>query len=173
MGHSKGGLSRPILRRRRPGDVDHEIIDLLFGFMDSFKDRFVAVIGAHGLTLPQGHLIMTLDEPVAMRDVAEGMGYDASHITALVDQLEARQLVERRPDPTDRRVKRIVVTPKGDALRDRIEDELLATILPLDRLTAEQRLELRDLLALVSTPSTDAGRGFGGDASVGCAAPIA
>ena len=65
-----------------------------------------------------------------MRDVAEGMGYDASHITALVDQLEARELVERRPDPTDRRVKRIVVTPKGDALRDQMEDELLATMLP-------------------------------------------
>jgi DNA-binding MarR family transcriptional regulator len=150
MGHIEGRPNRPVLRRRQPGDIDHEIIDLLFGFMDSFKDRFVAVTGAHELTLPQGHLILTLDEPVSMRDVAAGMGYDASHITALVDQLEARQLVERRPDPTDRRVKRIVVTAKGDKLRDEMEDELLATMLPLDQLDSAQRVQLRDLLAAVS-----------------------
>ena len=150
MGHIEGRPGRPVLRRRKPGDVDHDIIDLLFGFMDSFKDRFVSVTDAHGLTLPQGHLILTLDEPVSMRDVAAGMGYDASHITALVDQLEARELVERRPDPTDRRVKRIVVTAKGDALRDQMEDELLATMLPLDQLDLTQRLQLRDLLAAVA-----------------------
>ena len=155
MGHIQGRPGRPVLRRRQPGDVDHDIIDLLFGFMDSFKDRFIAVTDAHGLTMPQGHLIMTLDEPVSMRDVAAGMGYDASHITALVDQLEARGLVERRPDPADRRVKRIVVTPKGDALRDEIEDQLLATMLPLDRLSRDQRTQLRDLLAAVSTPVSE------------------
>ncbi len=153
MSHIQGRISRPILRRRQPGDVDHDIIDLLFGFMDSFKDRFVAVTDRHGLTMPQGHLLMTLDEPVSMRDVAAGMGYDASHITALVDQLEARDLVERRPDPTDRRVKRIVATPKGDALRDQMEDLLLATLLPLDQLDPDQRIALRDLLVAVSRPS--------------------
>ena len=152
MGHIQGRPNRPVLRRRKPGDIDHEIIDLLFGFMDSFKDRFVAVTDAHDLTLPQGHLILTLDEPVSMRDVADGMGYDASHITALVDQLEARQLVERRPDPTDRRVKRIVVTPAGDALRDEMEDELLATMLPLDQLAPDDRVRLRDLLTQISVP---------------------
>ena len=166
MGHIKGGPGRPILRRRKPGDVDHEIIDLLFGFMDSFKDRFVAVTAMHDLTLPQGHLMLTLDEPVSMRDIADGMGYDASHITALVDQLEARQLVERRPDPADRRVKRIVITPKGDALRDDIEDELLATMLPLQKLDPGQRLQLRDLLAAVTPSPSTAGEG---ESALGCA----
>jgi DNA-binding MarR family transcriptional regulator len=151
MGHIQGP-GRPVLRRREPGNVDHDIIDLLLGFMDRFKDQFVAVTAAHQLTLPQGHLILTIDEPVSMRDVAAGMGYDASHITALVDQLEARQLVERRPDPTDRRVRRIAVTARGDALRDQMEDELLATMLPLGQLDEAQRLQLRDLLATLSRP---------------------
>jgi DNA-binding MarR family transcriptional regulator len=151
MGHIQGP-GRPVLRRRQPGNVDHDIIDLLLGFMDSFKDQFVAVTSAHGLSLPQGHLILTLDEPVSMRDVAAGMGYDASHITALVDQLEARELVERRPDPTDRRVRRIAVTARGDALRDQMEDELLATMLPLGQLDDDQRRQLRDLLAAISRP---------------------
>ena len=146
------GPGKPVLRRRQPGNVDHDIIDLLLGFMDSFKEQFVVVTSAHDLTLPQGHLILTLHEPASMRDVAAGMGYDASHITALVDQLESRQLVERRPDPRDRRVKRIAVTAQGNALRDQMEDALLATMLPMGQLDDDQRLQLRDLLAAISRP---------------------
>lgn len=154
MGHIENRLGRPTLRRKQAGNVDHEIIDLLFGFMNSFKDRFLDVTDAYGLSLPQGHLLMTLDEPISMGDVAAGMGYDASHITTLVDQLEARQLVERRPDPVDRRVKRIVITDQGAELRDKMEDQLLASLLPLDRLTKAQRLQLRDLLAATAaTPA--------------------
>ncbi len=148
MGHIEGRATRPHLRRKEEGNLNHEIIDLLFGFMDSFKNRFHEVTQANDLSLPQGHLLMTLDEPIPMRDVAAGMGYDASHITALVDQLEQRHLVERRPDPSDRRVKRIVITEGGLELRARMEDQLLATLLPLDQLSNAQRLELRDLLAL-------------------------
>ena len=147
MGHITGP-TRPTLRRKRAGDVNHEIIDLLFGFMDSFKNQFLDVATAHDLSIPQGHLLLTLDEPISIRDVAAGMGYDASHITSLVDQLEQRHLVERRADPTDRRVKRVAITEGGLRLRAEMEDELLATLLPLDQLSAEQRVELRDLLAV-------------------------
>jgi DNA-binding MarR family transcriptional regulator len=150
MGHMHERMGRPTLRRKEAGNLNHEIIDLLFGFMNSFKDRFLDVTESYELSLPQGHLLMTLDEPISMRDVAAGMGYDASHITALVDQLEGRGLVERRPDPTDRRVKRIAITDRGAALRDEMEDQLLASLLPLDRLTAAQRAQLRDLLVATS-----------------------
>ena len=100
-----------------------------------------------------------------MRDVAAGMGYDASHITALVDQLEQRHLVERRADPVDRRVKRIVITEGGLELRARMEDQLLDTLLPLDQLNGTQRVELRDLLAL-AVPGQ-----FGDPASSGGSGP--
>jgi DNA-binding MarR family transcriptional regulator len=166
MGHIEGRATRPRLLRKQAGNLHHEIIDLLFGFMDSFKNRFISVTEAHDLSLPQGHLLMTLDEPISMRDVAAGMGYDASHITALVDQLEQRHLVERRPDPTDRRVKRIVITEGGLELRATLEDELLDTLLPLDLLTGDQRVQLRDLLALTNpgdpaaTADAELGSGF-------------
>ena len=95
---------------------------------------------------------MSLDEPTPMSELARNMGFDASHITSIVDRLEERQLVERRPDANDRRVKRIVITPAGQKIRDRIEDELLATMVPLGGLDAEQRLQLRDLLAAATDP---------------------
>ena len=140
------------LSRARAGDVDHEILGLLLALVDAFKDRFEAAVDAVDLTLPQGHLLMSLDEPTPMSELARNMGFDASHITSIVDKLEHRHLVERRPDANDRRVKRIVITPAGRAARNRIEDALLASVLPLGDLDAEQRLQLRDLLAAATSP---------------------
>lgn len=135
------------LSRAKDGDLDHEILGLLLALVDSFKDQFQAAVEAADLTLPLGHLLMSLDEPTPMSELARNMGFDASHITSIVDKLEARRLVERRPDANDRRVKRIVITPAGQAVRDRIEDQLLASMLPLEGLDEDQRVQLRDLLA--------------------------
>jgi DNA-binding MarR family transcriptional regulator len=139
------------LSRTRAGDLDHEILNLLLVLVDSFKDRFQAAVEGVGLTLPQGHLLMSLDEPTPMSELARNMGFDASHITSIVDKLEDRRLVERRPDVNDRRVKRIVLTTAGQEARDQIEDQLLATMAPLGALDAEQRRQLRDLLAAATT----------------------
>ncbi|MGZ4681904.1 MAG: MarR family winged helix-turn-helix transcriptional regulator [Acidimicrobiales bacterium] len=135
------------LSRATDGDLDHEILGLLLALVDSFKDLFQAAVEAADLTLPLGHLLMSLDEPTPMSELARNMGFDASHITSIVDKLEDRRLVERRPDANDRRVKRIVITPAGQAVRDQIEDQLLASMLPLEGLDADQRVQLRDLLA--------------------------
>lgn len=61
------------------------------------------------------------DAAIPMRDIAQHFGVDSSYVTTLVDDLEANGLAERRPHPTDRRVKIIVLTPKGVAARQQIE----------------------------------------------------
>ena len=43
-----------------------------------------------------------------------------SNVTGLVDRLETRGLVQRREDPVDRRVYRVVLTSAGTELLDRI-----------------------------------------------------
>src|SRR3954452_9568994 len=134
------------LSRTRAGDLDHEILGLLLVLVDSFKDRFEAAVEGADLNLAQGHLLMSLDEPTQMSELARNMGFDASHITSIVDKLEERNLVERRPDANDRRVKRITTTPAGQKVRDQIEDQLLATMVPLAGLDRAQRVQLRDLL---------------------------
>jgi|tagenome__1003787_1003787.scaffolds.fasta_scaffold19789928_2 DNA-binding MarR family transcriptional regulator len=140
------------LSRTRAGDLDHEILGLLLVLVDSFKDRFEAAVEGADLNLAQGHLLMSLDEPTQMSELARNMGFDASHITSIVDKLEDRNLVERRPDTNDRRVKRIVLTPAGQKVRDQIEDQLLSTMVPLGGLDAAQRAQLRDLLAAATSP---------------------
>ena len=52
-----------------------------------------------------------------MGRLARGLGCDASNVTGIVDRLEARGLIERRPGAGDRRVKVLVVTVTGERLR--------------------------------------------------------
>jgi DNA-binding PadR family transcriptional regulator len=73
-------------------------------------------------------------------------------MTYLLDDLEGAGLVERRPDPTDRRARRVTLTDKGLAwLRQlkaglhHVEDRLLE---PLDD---DDRATLRTLLRRLAT----------------------
>lgn len=47
--------------------------------------------------------------------LARGANMSPQAMGELVDELEAMQYVVRRPDPTDRRAKLIMLTPKGQA----------------------------------------------------------
>jgi DNA-binding MarR family transcriptional regulator len=48
--------------------------------------------------------------------LASALGVGATTVTGIVDRLERRGLTERRPDPADRRVRRIVLTDEGRRL---------------------------------------------------------
>jgi DNA-binding MarR family transcriptional regulator len=57
--------------------------------------------------------------PMTMRDLAAALATDAPYTTVVVDDLERRGLVERRPDPDDRRRKTVAVTPEGRRVAER------------------------------------------------------
>lgn len=64
--------------------------------------------------------------PMAMGELAAILGIERPNATVLVDDLEARGLVRRRPHPTDRRAKIVAATAKGERLARRAE-KILAT----------------------------------------------
>ena len=89
------------------------------------------------------------------RELGSAMGIDPSTMVALIDELEAAGLAKRRPHPTDRRAREVVITPKGRRLLERgrqmalqVEDEVLGG------LNAAERRQLLRLLrrALDSAP---------------------
>ena len=90
------------------------------------------------------------EEPQAMRDLADAFACDASYITALVDDLEDRGFAERRPHPTDRRVRTVVLTPKGAEVRDVVTARLWEPPPAFAALTAAEQRQLRDLLKKVA-----------------------
>src|SRR5260370_13486805 len=63
---------------------------------------------------------LNVEPPISMRELAERLKSDPSNVTGLVDRLEARGLVERRPDPHDRRIKGLALTTAGARLRERL-----------------------------------------------------
>src|SRR5882762_3172751 len=63
---------------------------------------------------------LALERPISMRELAERLKSNPSNVTGLIDRLEARSLVERRPDPTDRRIKGLALTSAGARLRARL-----------------------------------------------------
>ena len=94
------------------------------------------------------HLGADPDGPgLRMGDLAEHWGCDASYVTAVVDGLQERGLAERQPDPTDRRVRTIVLTPEGRARRERALELLSRPPSAFGSLTAAEQGQLRDLLA--------------------------
>jgi DNA-binding MarR family transcriptional regulator len=87
-------------------------------------------------------VLAALDEFGADSQAALGRrsGIDRSDMVALVNRLAADRLVERRPDPADRRRNVVTLTAAGrrrlraiDAAVGRIQDELLAPLSARER----------------------------------------
>jgi MarR family transcriptional regulator, organic hydroperoxide resistance regulator len=89
-------------------------------------------------------------EPRPMRDLADHWGCDASYVTSVADSLEAQGLAERRPHPTDRRIKTLVLTTRGAEARAQILDLLWEPPPAFTALTDDEQETLRDLLAKVA-----------------------
>lgn len=63
---------------------------------------------------------VALSEGRSQRQVAEAIGLPASRIVGLVDRLEARGWIERRPNKDDRRTRSLYLTRKGRAALRRV-----------------------------------------------------
>jgi DNA-binding MarR family transcriptional regulator len=122
------------------------LVDLLWLVMRRIWEDAERRLVPSGLTMKHSWALHALDEPMSMRGLAERLGIDASYVTAIADQLEERGLIERRPHPSDRRIKSLALTDEGRRVRDRILDELWTTVPILDGLTDVERRQLQRLL---------------------------
>jgi DNA-binding MarR family transcriptional regulator len=110
------------------------------------QEHLSSTAAGFGLTHQQAWLLRILDEPRPMGELAAMMRCDASNLTGIVDRLEARGLLERHVDERDRRIKRLVVTPAGRALRRRFEERLFSEMPRVADLTEAERRRLLSLL---------------------------
>jgi DNA-binding MarR family transcriptional regulator len=95
------------------------------------------------------HLIQP-GRPIPMGQLAATLACDASNVTGLVDRLESRGLVRRRPSAADRRVKVLDLTPTGSRLRALLVDRMTTPPHTLGRLSVhEQRTLVRILTRLL------------------------
>jgi len=113
------------------------------------KDRTLAAYEETGLHPYHHAVLLVLDEgaPETQGSIADTLGYDRGQLVGLLDELEERELVERKRDPNDRRRHVVRLTPAGKKMLRRLrtlsgqmEDDFLA---PLDE---GQREALHSLL---------------------------
>jgi DNA-binding MarR family transcriptional regulator len=93
--------------------------DLAFrviGAAHEVEGRLEGALGTIGLSLAKLNVLKALadtDEPLPLSHLADRCCCVRSNITQLVDRLEADRLVERLPDPADRRSVRAALTSAG------------------------------------------------------------
>jgi DNA-binding MarR family transcriptional regulator len=122
----------------------------LLAIAERLRQQWAAHAAAVGLSPGQVQALLTLTpgEAIPMRDLAARLDYDASNLSTLVDRLERRGAVERRPDPGDRRVKALMLTAGGEKLRTDFWRELVEDAGPLGSLSAS---DLRVLASVLKT----------------------
>jgi DNA-binding MarR family transcriptional regulator len=130
---------------------------LFFRLWRASHTRTAETLESIGLTPPLFALLNLLGarKGAIQQEIGSAMGIDPSTMVSLIDQLEAAGLAKRRPRPTDRRAREVVITPKGRRvlkqarqLALQVEDDVLRG------LTASERRQLLTLLrrALGSAP---------------------
>jgi DNA-binding MarR family transcriptional regulator len=69
------------------------------------------------MTWPQFGMLLALDQgdSLTQRELGEALETDRTTVSVICDSLEKHGWAERRPDPSDRRVKRVCLTEAGRA----------------------------------------------------------
>jgi DNA-binding MarR family transcriptional regulator len=134
---------------RLPAELVASSLFLLKKLGFAAKQRSLDEYEKLGLSPYHYAILALLDEglPETQAAIADSLGYDRGTLVGLLDELEEKNLVERKRDPDDRRRHLVRLTADGKRelaklreLAQRLDDEFLA---PLD---AEQRASLHALL---------------------------
>jgi MarR family transcriptional regulator, organic hydroperoxide resistance regulator len=114
---------------------------------------------AQTLGIPSSFIkaLHTLECPMAMKELGKRMHCDPSFVTLVTDMLEKRGLANREPGLTDRRIKNIVLTEDGLALKHKVEVEITERMPWNSGLSEDERAQLlaliRKMLAAAPTPA--------------------
>ena len=132
----------------KPSTPAQEAWSLMGKLFWEVRPRMIRVAGEFGLTPPQLFALRQLDpdEPVPMRALASALNCDSSNVTGLVDGLEAQRLVERREAEHDRRMRMLVVTPRGREVRERLLEAIEEVPEAIASLSSADQRALRDIL---------------------------
>jgi DNA-binding MarR family transcriptional regulator len=126
-------------------DQTRRIRKLVFALSRQLSEEVRAAVAELDLTTTQANVIRGLDAPMTQKELAGALACEPSNVTFVVDKLENRGLVERRPHPSDRRSKVLHLTQDGMAVRAEIARFEAGSTLGV--LTDAEREQLEQLLS--------------------------
>jgi DNA-binding MarR family transcriptional regulator len=110
-----------------------------------------AALSQHGLRARSYSALAASDDRPTQRELSQFLRLDPSQIVALVDDLQDRGLVERVPDPLDRRANVVTATEQGlTVFAAAHEAARAAQVDGSSHLDLDDRLALADLLQRVA-----------------------
>jgi len=156
--------SGPAKTARPPGTVPEASRSDLAAMVVPLARALVAaeepVLHAHQVSM-WGYVVLTALAEQSVRTqaaLAQSIGADKSRIIGVLDELQERGLIQRRPDPADRRVHLLSLTEAGSRLREsareaiqRQEEERVLSVLP----DADRAAFIRALRILSELPPED------------------
>jgi len=139
------------MKRANPAASD--AWQLMVQFYFTQREHLPPVAAELDLSPAQCHVLHRIEpgRPIPMGQLAETLACHASNVTGLINRLESRGLVRRRPSDEDRRVKVLYLTPTGARLRTLMLARMTTPPVVISRLSAaEQRSLVRILSRLLS-----------------------
>lgn len=102
--------------------LERDLLIVLNDVARLLRTRFDQRARSRGMTRAQWIILARLQRQPGMsqNEMAAICEVEPITIGRLVDRLEARGLIERKPDPTDRRVKRLHLLPAAQPILDEI-----------------------------------------------------
>jgi DNA-binding MarR family transcriptional regulator len=124
----------------------------------AFSRRLAAELARAGISFKHYYYLRALLETdgLSQMEISERVGVDPTTVVTVVDTLERLAIVERRADAFDRRISRIHLTSKGEALRVPLRKAIAAVQLDAKRGITSEELEcFRRIAAQMTENLTD------------------
>ena len=140
-------------------NLARDVLILINDVARQVRTRFDQRARAKGMTRAQWLILAMLERRpgLSQNELASSLEVEPISVGRLIDRLEARGLVERRPDPTDRRVRRLHLLPEATPFLEEIETqrELLSAEI-LDGIDQNARSQLVEYLLRIKSNLTEA-----------------
>jgi DNA-binding MarR family transcriptional regulator len=147
---------------RCPGgdNLDQEIFDAMTEFVTQLMQRGERLAERFDVPVSCMKAIRRLDPAVTMKDLGQRLHCDPSFVTMIADALEQRGLARREPNPADRRIKNLVLTPRGVEVKATLEQEALVEMPWTQALSRPEREQFLQFVrkmndALADTPAAE------------------
>jgi DNA-binding MarR family transcriptional regulator len=112
-------------------DLAYEITKTVMRTADAFLRESQRLFRPHGLTGSQYNVLNILaghPEGLSQRELGDMLVVDRSNVTGLLDRMEKAGWVQREDHPGDRRVYRVLLTPGGRLLWEKIHPLYLKVV---------------------------------------------
>ncbi len=84
---------------------------------------------------------------MSLKALADELSVNASTMTGIIDRMSAKELVERQPDPSDRRALAVFLLPKGRELEEYVTETVYhSNEVFLTNFTEEEKVALKNYL---------------------------